>query len=186
MTNPQSALYVTSWAIAGVTVVAVLGGRGWWWIIWAMSWVLAWLAITLERSPDRVIGENYLCRWYVIPRNRFCNVYLHRFQGSDDDRALHDHPWASVSILFGGELWEVTSHRHPTGFYLARRIPRFLPQLRGATYAHRLELRGDQPAWTLFITGPYLRSWGFLCDRGWVHWRKFTDETGNRIGAGCD
>jgi hypothetical protein len=38
-------------------------------------------------------------RWWVIPRNKFFNIYLHHFLHSDDDRALHDHPWWNVSIL---------------------------------------------------------------------------------------
>lgn len=47
------------------------------------------------RAPDFYIGGNanpYLLRWWVIPRNRFFNVYLHKFLRDDDDRALHDHP----------------------------------------------------------------------------------------------
>lgn len=37
-------------------------------------------------NPDIIIGENgddYLHRWYVIPRNRFFNIYLHYFLRSD-------------------------------------------------------------------------------------------------------
>ena len=57
-------------------------------------------------GPSKVIGEDYLSRWHIIPRNRFFNIYLHRFTGSDDDRALHCHPWASVSIKLRGVLFE--------------------------------------------------------------------------------
>lgn len=42
--------------------------------------------------------------------------------------------------------------------------------------------------WTLFITGPRCRHWGFHCpERGWVHWKLFTaaDDPGD-IGKGCD
>ncbi len=42
------------------------------------------------RKPDFIIGgpENpYLLRWYLIPQNRFFNVYLHKILRSDDDRA---------------------------------------------------------------------------------------------------
>lgn len=146
------------------------------------------------RPSDRIIGENYLHRWYVIPRNRFLNIYLHKFVGSDDDRALHDHPWHSVSFLLKGELGEHTffggsynawhaQRLHLITFY--RRVPRFIPQYRSATLAHRLELESG-PAWTLFITGPAIRMWGFICPEGWRHWREFTDESGNRVGRGCE
>jgi hypothetical protein len=59
--------------------------------------------------------------------------------------------------------------------------------LRGPNLAHRIELVEGRPAWTLLITGPAVRSWGFWCDRGarFVHWKKFTDPTGNAVGPGC-
>ena len=56
-----------------------------------------------------VIGEPeepYLKRWFILPRNRWFNIYLHHFHRSDDDQALHDHPWASVSILLKGSYIE--------------------------------------------------------------------------------
>lgn len=138
------------------------------------------------RPPDITIGTSYLERWYLIPRNRYLNVYLHRFTGSDDDRALHDHPWHSVSFLLKGRLDEISSGRPgriETNRY--REVPRYWPVLRRATFAHRLKLiRG--PAWTLFITGPNIRSWGFLCPQGWRHWSDFTDETGSHVGRGCE
>lgn len=138
--------------------------------------------------PSRVIGENYLSRWHIIPRNPWFNIYLHKFSGSDDDRALHDHPWWSVSVLLKGRLLERYSH-HDGFLEDSRFVRRFLPVFRRATFAHRLVLvRG--PAWTIFITGPRRREWGFWCmDRygaKWVHWRQFTDASGNRIGRGCD
>lgn len=131
-----------------------------------------------KRNPDQIVGTHYLHRWYLIPHNRLCNIYLHRYIGSDDDRALHDHPWFSLSFLLEGRLKEFT----PNG---TRIIRRFFPVFRSARFAHRLELL-EGPALTLFITGPKLRSWGFLCPNGWTHWRQFTDESGNQVGAGCE
>ena len=62
--------------------------------------------VMARREPDFIIGDNYLRRWWLIPRNRWLNVYLHEFRASDDDRALHDHPWASCSIILRGEYFE--------------------------------------------------------------------------------
>lgn len=134
-----------------------------------------------------VIGDRYLQRWYLIPRNPILNVYLHRFEGSDDDRALHDHPWHSLSILLKGRLREyVFSNALPPGKMIEIRHPsRFLPVFRRATHAHRLELI-QGPAWTIFITGPRFRQWGFHCPNGWRHWRNFTDASGLRTGRGCE
>lgn len=138
-----------------------------------------------------VIGENYLTRWHIIPRNKRFNIYLHKYTGSDDDRALHDHPWHSISFLIWGCLLEVT----PDVLFVNdgrwlnvtkyKKVKKLLPKYRSAAYAHRLELT-SKTAWTLFITGPRVRSWGFHCPNGWRPWREFTDESGNGIGRGCD
>ncbi len=138
------------------------------------------------RAPSVVIGgaaSPYLLRWHLLPRNPLCNLYLHRFLRSDDDRALHDHPWVSASLILSGGYIE---HR-PTG-------PRWLLPgdlvVRGARSAHRVALRRDAdscPVWTLFLTGPRVREWGFHCPGGWRHWRAFTaGPDGTTIGRGCD
>lgn len=140
------------------------------------------------RKPDFVIGDPdrpYLLRWWLIPRNRWFNVYLHHILRSDDDRALHDHPWWNLSIVLKGGYEEVT----PAGTFWRR--PGSLV-LRRATARHRLILPirggGIRYCWTLFITGPKVRDWGFWCQQGWVHWRDFAKpgsdgETGRGCGA---
>lgn len=93
------------------------------------------------RKPDVVIGgadDPYLERWWIIPHNRFCNLYLHHF-------------------------------------------------LRRATFTHRIELTNG-PVWTLFLTGPKVREWGFHCPQEWRHWTFFTNpkDGGQATGRGCD
>lgn len=163
-----------------------------------------WLIKRMQRrAPDVVIGgaeRPYLRRWFVIPRNRFFNVYLHEFLRSDDDRALHDHPWANLSILLRGGYFE---HTIAAGGIHGRELLwsgswRFR---RSGRIAHRIELLtvGDYvatqpenaqplPCWTLFITGPKYRSWGFHCpEQGWIRWDRFvaSDDPG-AVGKGCD
>ena len=94
----------------------------------------------------------------IISRNRFFNIYLHKFIGSDNDRALHDHPWWSLSFLLKGELIEVLKENPHTKEL--RMIGKWRPYLRPARLAHRMVLIGDE-AWTLFLTGPKIREWGF-------------------------
>ena len=130
------------------------------------------------KQPNQIIGGDYLWRWYLIPKNKIFNIYLHRFGRSDDDRAYHDHPWYSFSILLKGEMIEHS-------FKGVRHIPRWLPVFRTAKFAHRLELVKG-PVWTIFITGPTVRSWGFFCPQGWRHWKEFTSEDGSDVGRGCD
>ncbi len=184
----------------------------------------------IPRQPDFVIGGSdkpYLLRWYITPWSGCCrkdkngndiefasatlwqklvrtlpNVYLHRILRDDDDRALHDHPWASASIILRGGFWEIT----PDGRFWRKPGRAYF---RAASQLHRLELaRGalgsiarweydmgintsgkpiaSIPCWSLFITGPRLREWGFACPKGWVHWRIFTAKHHHgEVGAGC-
>lgn len=135
------------------------------------------MRILTIRQPDEIIGEQYLRRWHLRRKPGGCNLYLHRYDGSDDDRALHDHPWKSVSILLWGKLHEKTQNK-------TVKVWPFIPKFRSATYTHSLVLK-SRYAVTLFFTFPKEREWGFHCPSGWVHWRKFVDSTGQQIGAGC-
>ncbi|MBW4089921.1 MAG: hypothetical protein HIU82_02260 [Proteobacteria bacterium] len=142
-----------------------------------------------RRDPDFVIGtadDPYLRRWWLIPRNPLFNLYVHHFLRSDDDRALHDHPWPSLSVILDGRYIE-----HVAG------APAFLRDTgqvtaRGPRAAHRVELltrnRRPQPVRTLFITGPRVRAWGFHCPNGWRRWQDFVADTpgGNTVGRGCE
>ena len=123
--------------------------------------------LRLSRPADEVIGQRYLKRWHLRRRPGGYNLYLHRYEGSDDDRALHDHPWRSVSVLLWGRLIEVTADGR-------RAIMPFWPKFRSATDAHRLELH-SKFALTLFFTFPKEREWGFLSSNGWTHWRDYAE-----------
>lgn len=140
-----------------------------------------------RRPPDFIVGgkeDPYLMRWWVIPRNRFFNVYLHHFLRSDDDRALHDHPWWNLSILLKGEYTEHTIAAGGVHRAVIRRAGQF--KFRGAKSAHRIELHNG-PCWTLFLTGPTLRTWGFHCPRGWRSWKEFVDDRDSgKVGRGCE
>ena len=148
--------------------------------------------LTVPRSPDFVIGGDgtpYMRRWWLIPRNRWFNLYLHNFKRSDDDRALHDHPWWNVSIVLSGGYLEylpdeVVKLRKPWRPWTPWRLV-----FRKATAAHRIEMiQGVGAVWSLFVTGPTVREWGFHCPQGWRHHDDFISITpgGNKIGKGCE
>jgi len=59
------------------------------------------------RAPDVLIDIDYMERWYLIPRNRFINIYAHRFIGSDAPTP-HDHPWFSFGLILDGHYLEHT------------------------------------------------------------------------------
>jgi hypothetical protein len=161
-----------------------------------------------SREPDFVIGgveHPYLRRWYLTPWSGLYrtgrrtwwqkaikavlpNLYLHQILRSDDDRALHDHPWFNASLILSGGYVE---HTIQAGG-INRRDWRYFGdvKVRSPRAAHRLELPSGCLAecWTLFLTGPVWRDWGFHCPRGWRHWRDFTNplDRGATIGRGCE
>ena len=125
-----------------------------------------WLPTLCSGRPHQVIGEPdapYLHRWFLIPRNRWLNIYLHRFLRSDDPRALHDHPWWFASVVLAGDYIDVTT--------TCRRVRR-----RGSIAVHRAARRHrvcllvdqhgrETRCWTVIVTGPHVRQWGFWCPR---------------------
>jgi hypothetical protein len=156
-----------------------------------------------RREPHLIVGSvqnPYLLRWWIIPRNPLFNVYLHKFLRPDDDRALHDHPWCSLSMLLRGSYMEVTEYTAVTDAGESVPALQWKTYERGAviarwpTHKHRIDLFLEsaakltfKPAWTLFITGPTWREWGFHCPKGWVHWRRFITGDGTEVteSKGC-
>lgn len=167
----------------------------------------------MQRNPDFLIGPRgelpYMKRWWILftppsaPEGqgswlgrkcaRICNVYIHEFMHDDEDRALHDHPAASVSISLGEISKEYYRWSTMDEIYLdrnlveQRRTVKFGSIVfRGGKFAHRMIV--PYPGYvTIFIFGPRFREWGFLCENvGWRHWKEFT-APGNSgvIGKGC-
>lgn len=130
-------------------------------------------------------GEVYLRRWFISPRNpkdskQWSRLYLHKFCKSDNLRDLHDHPWPYRTFILTGGYWEhsfnpeyrKSEHIEPfikSAFNKTRKkwYGPFSSFKRGAKWTHAVELKDERPAWTLFMTGPKERSWGFHTDKGW-------------------
>lgn len=158
--------------------------------------ILKWFKQLVSGRPHFLIGDEadpYLLRWWLIPRNPVFNVYLHKFCRDDIDRALHDHPWVSLSVVLRGGYYEITEG--PDGTSQRRWFRAGSMIWRWATYRHRVELaRGWTPekkpvipCWTLFITGPKVRTWGFWCPKGFVPWTEFVNpHDSGQVGKGCD
>lgn len=173
--------------------------------IWIALGLFAWLCPQLPKWLTKLLLENhvrttrlrardvripfdenvqpYMLRWWKIPRNWAFNIYYHIVKRSDDDRALHDHPWINFSIVLEGGYTEhmiLPGGVHSRIWYGPGAV-RF--RWHGKV-AHRLELaqmprnhiRTDEesfghkelPVKTIFITGPVLRRWGFHHEKSWV------------------
>jgi hypothetical protein len=134
-----------------------------------------WLTRLLSGQPHQVIGdpENpYLLRWFIIPPNRYCQIYWHRFIRSDEPTP-HDHPWPFCSIILHGKYFEAV----PGDRRRLRRAGHIA--FRRATHTHRVTLDttpsgAEKPCTTLIITGPRIRPWGFWCDsQRFIPWQDF-------------
>lgn len=155
--------------------------------------ILKWLKTLFSGEPHFRIGSPespYLLRWWLIPRNPWFNIYLHKFLRDDDDRALHDHPWWFVSLMISGGYVETRPLPSPYG---TMEFERHAPSIafRHPTDRHRVALFKDKegkslPCWTIVLTGRASRTWGFWCPKGFVPWHEFVDQDdkGN-VGKGC-
>jgi len=148
------------------------------------------IAARIKRGPERTRDnpkgrwrningrgddQPYIVRYYLF-ECRFFDIYIHEIKRSDDSPDYHDHPWPFVHVILEGEYieeapWEAVKSR------IVKRVRRRTPgyiAFRKANYAHRLELdKGD--AWTLVMSGPRSRKWGFV-DRVtgcWTHWKAY-------------
>lgn len=138
-----------------------------------------WLVRRAKRRPYTRL-DGYMERYWLL-RTPWFAVRLHRILRSDDDRALHDHPWDYATVILRGGYIEVRprpanycDYPDPTlGPTVREWIGPGRALLRRAESLHRLELPDGQPCITLFITGRRRRTWGFQTPDGWVSHRDY-------------
>lgn len=143
-------------------------------------------------KPDLVIGPAHnpqTLRWHIFRRFGW-QLALHKWLRSDDDRALHDHSADNVSVLLTGGYWEIT---HENGAYDVKFRWPLVPYFRKAEVPHRIRLiPNGKPVWSLWLRFPPRREWGFLCPKGWRHWRDYLASRNDygdgvsEVGPGCD
>jgi hypothetical protein len=118
----------------------------------------------LVGPPDRP----YYRRYFVIPRNRYFNVYLHYFMRSDEGE-LHDHRMANITVVLQGWYYDQRFVTPPVAgqplpeTYISL-VERMRPVFRRASTPHRVVFE-KHDVWSLFIGFPHTRNWGF--------WRSF-------------
>lgn len=135
----------------------------------------------IKRAPDLVIGpadRPYMLRWHIIPKNRLFNIYLHHILNSDDERAVHDHPWWYISVILAHGYYEVTRPIQGSMFEFSLWYKAGHVLFRKAQHAHRLVVSPKRGCWTLFFTGRKVRKWGFHCPQGWRSHDEFAEKQG--------
>jgi len=141
--------------------------------------VKRWLVRRALRTPYQHL-PGYMSRWWLfnayadsegksIKRNRLMrrlpSVRIHHILRADDGRAMHDHPWDARSYILGG-CYSETRRRGddlPNGWLTY--VPGDVNVLRAEDF-HRIAYVSDGGVWTLFITWPKRKSWGFLTRNG--------------------
>lgn len=150
-----------------------------------IDWVIRYLIRNAHGAPRVIMGRNgktpYLTRYFLFRHStategmdRHDNpppwgLYLHHFHRSDDDSALHNHPWKwAVSLILKGGYSE---ERRVGDRVIRRKLePGDLNILTDKDF-HRADLLDTKGgAWSLFLVGPITQSWGFW-DR---HTKRFT------------
>lgn len=137
----------------------------------------------------------YLQRWILLGCFLF-SVRIHKFLRDDHDEP-HDHPWGFVSLIlwtgyieayYGpgkkfGQAAQILKHgpmsivvRRAEDVHkvtLFRRLDKKATIANGGSIDPSKRVYVMKPAWTLCITGPITRRWGFWCPDGWKFWKDF-------------
>lgn len=130
-------------------------------------------------SPDG--SDMYMERGVVIPPRWWTGGWSARVHGirrSDRDRALHCHPWRNITIVLDGLMYELVPYRGDFNLFgeeITKSFRRAAGDVvsRKATDRHRLLIPEGGVCYTLFITAPWQRPWGFHTAKGFVPWRKY-------------
>lgn len=143
----------------------------------------------------------------LIKAERY-SVKVHHFLPSGDDRDVHDHPWAFWTLVLWGYYDDLMACPECDGdgrTLLGRagvgRVAYWCPRCDGnraivrermrfgklrfrpANHAHRTKA-GPRGCWTLVVTGPKVRTWGFWRrGRFWTH-KEYEEEFG--FAMRCD
>ncbi|MCY4428901.1 MAG: hypothetical protein OXC11_00710 [Rhodospirillales bacterium] len=153
-----------------------IAARAWWQV--AIDWIL---------RAEYIHGGTFVVhfkRWCIGGWFGGRRVYVHRFEGSDYARDLHDHPKTFISIGLRGGYIEETTRKGTEGQPLLR-----LPRVRNRFVApwfrrfppkhtHRIRVAPGTVCWTLCLTGRIQRGWGFWSRQSrtnwcWIWWRDY-------------
>jgi hypothetical protein len=105
----------------------------------------------------------YVIRWRL--ETPWGSARLHHWLAPDDDRARHDHPWGFRTFV----LWGGYTDSSPDGDeHLKAPATRYRP----ATHQHTV-FPDPGGCWTIIVTGPKVRNWGFWVKGKFVKMNKY-------------
>jgi hypothetical protein len=92
-------------------------------------------------------------RWCLL--TPLLSIRLHHFLRPDEHRHPHDHPWWFITLVLKGGY---VDRAMINGIEHADTLKRFSIRFRPALHRHWVD---TQDSWTLILTGPVSRKWGF-------------------------
>lgn len=94
----------------------------------------------------------YCYRW-VLNLGLF-SLRLHHWVASDDNRALHDHPYWFITFILKGRYYDVTEKK-------VEKMSVGTLRYRRRRHTHTVMLQPNEECWSLLLTGPKIHRWGF-------------------------
>jgi hypothetical protein len=152
-----------------------------------VQWIAEHAVRKFRVIMDRDNVTKYMTRWYLTggPRDNEdslfhklpINAFLHHFHRSDNDDALHSHPWkwSLAFILTGGYIEERRMSDDSVRRFF--RLPGSFNLIRASDF-HRVDLI-ESDCWTLFIAGPKIDDWYFWDRRSKMRilWKAFLGDS---------
>lgn len=133
-----------------------------------------------ELKWGEVIGPDdcpLMIRWLV--QNRWGTIRIHHFLRSDEDQ-LHDHPWWFLTLVLKGGYLDETEF---DGVKHYDRLKVGSVRFRPAQHRHRVVIEDSDSdstvgSWSLVVTGPWQRHWGFWVGGVFVRWKSYFERYG--------
>jgi hypothetical protein len=138
------------------------------WVWWR------WFDI-IPRGETRI----YLSRLNILTTPWF-GIKLHWIREPDQDRDLHDHPWAFASFVLWGGYTEVVPgvFKADDGWHVhhVERIVCWFNYKRAGSVLGAHRISSVRPGTvTLVFNGPRTHEWGFYTETGWQHWKDYVN-----------
>lgn len=113
----------------------------------------------------------YVRRWFI--ETPWFSIRLHHWLHSDDDRAMHDHTWWFITLVLAGSYYDITTNGQEE---MSIGSLRFRP----AHHSHVVKVN-PSGCWTLLLTGPIIREFGFWTHNGWRKANRYFYDYGKHI-----